>query len=276
MEDSTIQPANQPAKKKNKKKKKKKKKDFATSAAVAAAAAAIITVGISWWQGHVASRSFIVTQQGQIADEKKQLVDLTTAIAGLFAKQANPVNKAKGDYGLSEELTAQLTVAGQAGAEIIDDLNNKGVAGYEDIEVAQALAYSNDKADAITYYSYALKARPHNAVTRATALRYRAFLYYGLNQPTRAHRDMMGAASAFHEHLLETPSYIANAVAQAYAVDAYYQLTSFKDCAIALSDIKAARGALGSYDADSLVQEYMHDDSLWLETQCGRSLLHLP
>ena len=120
--------------------------------------------------------------------EQDQLVTLTSSIAGQLASQGTTTSKAKGSFALSDALVAKLTVEGQAGTVIIADLNNSGVAAYEYIEVGQALAYGGDKADAITYYSSALSAPPRNAVTRATALRYRGLLYYDLRKPAKVIR----------------------------------------------------------------------------------------
>jgi len=231
---------------------------------------AVVAVAALLWQGHVSSRE-------RIADERQQLVALTTQIAEQIAKEQTVA-----DTALSSALVAKLTVEGQAGVVLLDDLDDNGVAGYEYIEVARALEISGDKADAIEYYERALHAQPQNAVTRAIALRYRGLLYYDVGRFVDAHQDMMGAAGVFSEHLLETPYYIANSVARAYVMDAYYQLQPpLKSCSTAWDDMDRAVRALGSQQADSTVKWYTdHANELWW-SMCwgsGKRLLkhHLP
>jgi tetratricopeptide (TPR) repeat protein len=262
----TDQQTDQPTDRRTGKETKKKKKLRAELISAASLVVAIGAAAVAGWQ-------LSYSNAERIATEQNQLVTLTSNIAGQLASQGTTTSKAKGSFALSDALVAKLTVEGQAGTVIIADLNNSGVAAYEYIEVGQALAYGGDKADAITYYSSALSAPPRNAVTRATALRYRGLLYYDLSKPAKAHQDMIQAARAFSGRPLEPPSYIANSIAQAYVVDAYHQLVPFKGCSTARDDMQKARKVLGTYQENSLVQAFMVSDSAsWKWAKCKGSL----
>jgi hypothetical protein len=206
--------------------------------------------------------------------EQEQLVKLTTAIAGQIAQEQTTTSQATGNLSRSarsDALVAKLMVEGQAGIVLIDDLANKdkGVAGYEYIEVAQALAIGGDKAGAIEMYKAALKAQPSTAVTRATALRYMGVLYYGIDQHWIGHPTMMRAARVFSKPPLGARSYIVNAIAQAYVMDAWYQLDlRSPGCSTARADVQAAQKALGSYAESPSVQAWMHSDEVRLLAFC--------
>jgi hypothetical protein len=132
---------------------------------VISALAATAAVALSAWQVRLASQQNAVTEQDH-------LVQLTTNIAEQIAQgQATP-----GGTAVSDEIVAKLTVEGQAGSILIDELKNNGVEAYEYIQVARALAYGGNAADAITDYKAALKAPPHDPWARASALRYMGIL----------------------------------------------------------------------------------------------------
>jgi hypothetical protein len=256
----TNQPTNEPAKKK--KKKKKKKKHTSTWIAVISALVATAAVAISVWQVRLASQQNAVTEQDH-------LVQLTTNIAEQIAQgQATP-----GGTALSDELVTKLTVEGQAGTILIDELKDNGVAGYEYIEVAQALAFGGNAADAITDYKAALKVPPHDPWTRASALRFMGILYYQIDQPRIGHQTLVRAAKVLSEgRPLNSRSYIANSIAQAYVVDAYHQLlTPYKGCSTYQDDMKAAQKAIGSYPPSANVQVFANAAKKAYQTKCTGS-----
>lgn len=257
----TDQPTNEPTNEPAKKKKKKKKKHTATWIAVISALAATAAVAISAWQVRLASQQNAVTEQDH-------LVQLTTNIAEQIAQgQATP-----GGTALSDEIVTKLTVEGQAGSVLIDELKDNGVAAYEYIEVAQALAYGGNAADAITDYKAALKAPPHDPWTRASALRFMGILYYQIDQPMIGHQTLVRAAKVFSEgRPLNSRSYIDNIIAQAYVVDAYHQLTPYKGCSTAQDDMQAAQKAIGSYPPSGNVQYFANAAKKAYQTKCTGS-----
>jgi tetratricopeptide (TPR) repeat protein len=240
MGDSTIQPTNHPANQPTDHPAKNKKLNAATLIALASAATAIAAVGISLQQADIADRQ-------NTAAEQQQLVNLTTHVAEQFAQEQTAA------------ITANLEVEGQEGAVLIDDLHGKGVASVEYIQVARALENVGHGTDAIKYYKAAVNALPHDAETRASALRYLATIYYNLGQPVIAHRYAMRAVTTFNGHQVEPAWYEHNSIAQAYLLDASYQIDIKGGCPMAARDKAAAQNVIGSYGKTALVQSLMAD-----------------
>ena len=272
MEDSTNQPTNESAREPTNESAreptnepaKKKKKPTSAWVAVISALAAIAALAISVWQVHLANQQNAVTEQDH-------LLQLTTAIAEQIAQGQTTSNQATA-LTASGEIVSKLTIEGQAGTVLINDLKVNGVAAWEYIEVAQALAYGGNAATAITDYKAALKAPPHDAWTRASALRYMGILYYQIEEPRKGHQTLVQAAKVVsEEHPLNARSYVANIIAQAYVVDAYYQLTPYQGCSTAQDDMQAERKVMGSYAPTSIVKVYADAVNKAYQAKCTGS-----
>jgi hypothetical protein len=211
----------------------------AAVAAVAAASVSVFQVG--------------VTRQQNTVAEQDQLVALTATIAQTITQQQANINHADGSLtgvaraqavaNLQTATVAQLEVDGEAAAVLISELHGAGVAGIEYVQVAEALDISGHMGQAITFYSDAVSAPPHDAVTRADALRNQGGLYYSLGQDGAGHRDYVEAASVFEGHVQMTQFLRDNSMAQAYLNDADNQL-GINGCHVAASDTQAALRAL--------------------------------
>jgi tetratricopeptide (TPR) repeat protein len=122
---------------------------------------------------------------------------------------------------------------------------------------------------AIKYYDHALRTLPRDVPTRATALRYRGNLYYKLDQPERGHKDLKRAAEIFGEHPRVSQYYKATTVAQAYLMDAYWQISiKGKGCSVALEDITKAQGAMGPYAQTPAIKSLAKKDAHKYESEC--------
>jgi hypothetical protein len=247
---STIQPTNQPTKRPTNHPAKKWHLNAATLIALASAATAIIAAVISARQVNLASKQ-------NTAAEQQQLVILTTHIAEQFEQKRTPA------------ITANLEVEGQAGAELINDLGGEGVASIEYIQVARALEDVWHGTDAIKYYKAAVNALPHDAETRASALRYLALIYYGLDQPVIAHQYAMQAVKTFKGHQMEPRWYEVNTIAQAFLVDASSQIGIKGGCAIAARDMAAIENVTRSEGKTSLVQRLTRKTKHEYKSRCS-------
>ena len=96
-----------------------------------------------------------------------------------------------------------------------------------------------------------------------------AVLYYNDRQPSVAHRKLMLAARVFKSQRLEPPDYVVNNVAEAYLVDASYQITI--SCRAALEDIQLAHRALGNYPPNTVVGALLAQDTSNYDSTCGAS-----
>jgi len=230
---------------------KKKKLHIATWLALASAVTAIIAAWISAGQVRIAAAQ-------NIAAEQEQLVTLTTTIAQQLAQEQASGNQSAASQGqatllgpldveaepnASPVVVAELTADGQAAAVLISSLHGNGVAGIEYVEVANALAAGGDMAQALTFYNDAVNAPPGDAVTRATALREEAGVYYLLGRNATGHQDMLEAAKVFTGHVVLAQSLIERSIAQAYLADSGYQIL-IKGCQVAVADIRGAENAL--------------------------------
>jgi hypothetical protein len=246
---------------------RKKKRHVATWIALASAVTAIAAAAISGYQVHIAG-------QQNTQSEQTQLVNLTTMIAQQFADSGNnQVTRTSAAQSiLATKLQGRvelLSVYGQAGAVLIQDLNGNGVASMEYIEVGRALDYTGDTAGAIPYYKDALIAPPHAPYTRAQAMRYLGFLYYGLGSNMIAHRYMMRATKVYGRHPLEYKSGVANTIAQGYVEDADWQI--YINCRTAAADMEAGQRVLGSYSADAVTQTFLNIDEKNYAGNCNGS-----
>lgn len=259
MGDSTIQPTNDPAGKKKWRAawawlvSALKNWTAATWVALVSALVATAALGLAAWQGHIHTREHIEAEQ-------QQLVTLTTQIAEQFAQKTAATNKQistpTGKVAQSNkvaEIVAKLTVEGQAGAVLIDELKGEKVAGMEYIEVAEALEEGGDYARALTYANTAFNAAPDDAETRATALRALAKIHYFLGRNATAHQDLMRAVKVYPKDVVEPRSYMANSIAQAYLTDAYYQVLYVRDCQSAKDDKSAAQNSIRDYGMNAVV-----------------------
>jgi tetratricopeptide (TPR) repeat protein len=257
MGESTIQQANQqtdqPTGEPGKKKKKKKKnRPVSTWIAVFSAATAIAAAVISGLQVNLASREHAQA-------ESQQLVRLTTLIAGQFATLT--------DSNVTTVI-ADLTVEGQAGAELIRDLHGDGVTGTEYVQVARALEKPGYTAEAITYYKEAVNVSRHDVLTRGEALRWLGGAYYSLHRPELAHQAYMQAAKIFSGPVVMPPDYKANNIAQAYLLDADYQIGF--SCRTAHAELKHAQQVIAPSDENPVVKSLMRgvpDD--YHQSKCG-------
>jgi tetratricopeptide (TPR) repeat protein len=214
---------------------------------------ALLALGASGW-------SLWYSSKQKTADQQDQLVKLTTAIAGQMAREQTASILATGKLtGAARSSAAsnaiaditKLTVEGQAAAVLIDVVGDKRVTGMEYIEVAQALEVGGDIRRAIKYYDHALRTLPRDVPTRATALRYRGNLYYKLDQPERGHKDLKRAAEIFGEHPRVSQYYKATTVAQAYLMDAYWQISiKGKGCSVAPGGHNKSTGSHGALCAN--------------------------
>jgi hypothetical protein len=227
MGETTVQPTNQTAEKKD--------RHLATWIAAASALTAIVAAAISAW-------SVVTANKADTAAKQQQLLNLSFAIAQQF------------EASRTQAITDQLEAEGQAGAVLINDLNGHGVASIEYIEVAWALQDDGHGITAATYLKKAVNAPPHDAETRATALRQLVIFYYGLDQPMTAHRYAMQAVKALNRSSMEPRFYRANSIAQTYYLDADYQVDIKGGCPMAAREMAAGQKALGPYSANDSVQ----------------------
>lgn len=253
---------------------KKKQRHASTWIALASAATAIVAAGISFYQVNVASKQNTVAEQ-------EQLVTLTGTIAQTLAQEQTTINQAGGNLTGAARTTAeaeaqlavitQLEVQGQAAAVLISDLHGAGVAGIEYVQVARALDAAGDTGQAITFYTDAVNAPPYDVVTRANALRNQGALYYSLGQDAPGHRDYLKAASLYKGNVQMTQALKDNSIAQAYLVDAGYQLV-IRGCHLATTDFKAAVRALapiGTSGENTAVQALIAIDTAAYKSKCA-------
>jgi hypothetical protein len=253
--------------------KKKKKLHFATWIALASAVAAIIAAFIS-------ASSVNVAKAQNIAAEQQQLVSITIAIEQAFSGQQAAEDQAAGkltgtarsaavaDADLA--IVAETTADAQAAAVLISNLDGDGVAGIEYITVARGLANYGDTAMAITYYKDAVNASLYDVPTRADALRYEGGLYYALGQDAIGHQDMMSAAQVYGGHPELSKGLIDNSIAQAYLVDAEYQIQA-NGCHTAATDIangKRALAPLGTNGPQLTIQALEGEDATAYSNKC--------
>jgi hypothetical protein len=214
--------------------------------ALASAVTAIAAAGIS------VSQVSATREQNTVA-EQEQLVALTATIGQTISQDQATTSQAEGNLtgmvraqaeaNVQVAEVAQLEVDGEAAAVLISELHGEGVAGIEYIQVGEALSLGGHTGQAITFFSDALSAPPHDAVTRADALRNQATLYYSLGQDAAGHRDFLEAASLYEGPVEMTQFLKDNSIAQAYLVDAEHQL-GINDCHVAAADTRAALRAL--------------------------------
>jgi hypothetical protein len=270
--DPGNQPAGHPS--------SRKKRHVSTWVAVVSAAAAILAAVIAAEQVSVARSQVNAANAQNMETQQEEVATLASQIGGLFEQEQNGTNQATGaltrplGQSAAEASTfsaaiAQLAVDGQAGGALIQGLHNKGIVCIEDIEIARALAYAGDNFDAVTYYKDAVKAAPHDPTTSGTALQYMAVIYYTDHQPSVAHRQLMLAAKVFKGQRLETPYYVVNNVAEAYLVDASYQITI--SCRVASEDLKLTNQALGSYSPNPVVGTLLTQDKSAYNLRCKAS-----
>jgi hypothetical protein len=225
--ETTVQPASQAAGKKG--------RHLSILITVATALTAVVAAVISAWSVNTA-------KQADTATKQQQLLNLTFTIAQQF------------DVSQTQGITDQLEAEGEAGAVLINDLNGNGVASIEYIQVARALNNDGHGIAAATFFKKAVNAPPYDPETRATALRYLAVFYYHINQPMAGRRYAMQAVKALNRSSKEPRFFRANAIAQAYYLDADAQLDTKGGCPIAARDMAAGQKALGTYSADGNVQ----------------------
>ena len=282
MGGTTIQPEDQPGTKTDQPpkektdqppKKKKKKRHTSTWVAGISALAAVAALIFSAVQVRMSGKQNDV-------DEQQQLVDLTTKIAQHYTQEQEAAGQqstgvpgntavASQSQGVAE-LIVRLTVEGQAGALLIEDLNGNGVTSTEYDEVGQALEVGGHTADAIKYYKAAVTAPPKDAETTATAQRYLADIYYSLHQYGKYHSYLMQAVEDFDGHLVEAPDIRANSKAQAYLMDVFYQLI-YKRCKDAQGDMSNAANATKNYGQNTVVQNLTTRDNTWYGNVCKGS-----
>jgi predicted nucleic acid-binding protein len=278
MGEPTIRPPDRPVRRPyalSAQKKWWKRWTASTWAAIAAAGVSLVALGFS---AHYSSTQNTLTKQGQVAAERDRLLDITASIAQQLAREQGATGTAGATtshtaVAATTENIAILAVEAEASKPLIADLQGiHGVTAYEYIQVAQALEISGDRAGAFLMYKYALTSSYSNAVERSTALRYLGVFYYKLAKPTIGHQYLMRAAEAFKFAFLADPYYTANSIAQAYLLDAYYQLTISKGCSTARDDMSAARRAMGFYGRTSVVQSYENAVKEAFQTRCSGSL----
>jgi flagellar basal body-associated protein FliL len=254
-------------------KKKKKKLHFVTWIALASAVAAIVAAFIS-------ASSVNVAKAQNIAAEQQQLVTITIAIEQAFAGQQAAEDQAAGNRtGTARSaavanadlaIIAETTADAQAAAVLISNLHGAGVAGIEYVTVARALANYGETALAITYYKDAVIASPHDVPTRADALRFEAGLYYSLGQAAIGHQDMIAAAKAYGGNPELSKSLIDNSIAQAYLLDAGYQIRA-NGCRTAATDmVNGVRAVtpLGTNGAQLTIQALESEDTTAYQSKC--------
>lgn len=246
---TTDQPASQTTDQQRGKKNKKKKRHTSTWIALASAATAIVAAAISAYQVHIAG------QQNTEA-EQTQLVSLTSVIAQQFTQIATATNQTSATplahnvaAQTNQGFAAQLQVDGQASAVLIQALNGNGVASVEYIQVARALDWTGDTTDAITYYKKALTAPPYAPGTRAQALRFLGYVYYGLGQSVTGHRYYLLATQVYRKYPGKYyRSSEAATIAQGYAEDASWQI-SIHNCPLAANEMMVVERLLAPYSA---------------------------
>jgi predicted nucleic acid-binding protein len=278
MGEPTIRPPDRPVRRPyalSAKKKRWKRWTASTWAAIAAAGVSLVALGFS---AHYSSAQNTLTKQGQIADERDRLLDITASIAQQLAQEQAATSRAGATtshtgVAATTENTAILAVEAEASKPLIADLKGSHiVTAYEYIQVAQALEISGDRAGAFLMYKQAIASSYSNAVERSTALRYLGAFYYKLAMPTLGHQYLMRAAEAFKSALLADPYYKANSIAQAYLMDAYYQLTIPKGCSTAQHDMRSARRVRGLYAPTAAVQSYENVLKEAFQARCSGSL----
>jgi hypothetical protein len=270
MGEPTIRPPDRPVRRPyalSAKKKWWKRWTASTWAAIAAAGVSLVALGFS---AHYSSAQNTLTKQAQVAAERDRLLDITASIAQQLAREQGATGTA---VAATAENIAILAVEAEASKPLIADLNGRnGVTAYEYIQVAQALEISGDRPGAFLMYKHALTSPYSNAVERSTALRYLGVFYYKLAEPTIGHQYLIRAAKAFKSAFLADPYNTANSIAQAYLLDAYYQLTISKGCSTARDDMSSARRVTGSYGRTSVVQSYENAVKKAFQTMCSGSL----
>jgi hypothetical protein len=249
------------------------KRGVPTWIALASAGTAIVAAVIAGFQVNQSGRQNTEAAQAQLVSLTTTISQQLTAIDTGTSTPVGASTKAGASTGLSTSAAtdqgnvAQLTVEGQAGAVLIGDLNGNGVASIEYVEVGRALEYEGDTADAITYYKDALSAPPHDASTRAEALRFLGWAYYTLGQNVIAHQYMIRATKTFRGHPLETGSYLANTIAQGYLEDADWQIY-IHHCPIGSADFSAVRRVMGPYRENVVNQNFFTTDTKEFISKC--------
>jgi outer membrane murein-binding lipoprotein Lpp len=258
----------------------RKKRHVSTWVAVASAVAAILAAVIAALQVDVGRSQVNAANTQNIETQQEELATLAAQIGGLFEQEQTGTNQATGaltrppaqsaaEASTLNAAIAQLTVDGQAGGALIHSLHNKGIVGIEDIEIARALAYAGDNSDAVVYYKDAVNAIPHSPTTSGTALQYMAVIYYTNRQFSVAHRQLTLAAKVFKGQRLEPPDYVVNNVAEAYLVDASYQVTV--SCRVAFADLQLTHQALGGYQPNTVVGTLLAQDASAYDSKCKAS-----
>lgn len=247
MGETTVGPTNPAAEQKD----KQKDRHASTWIAVASAVTAVVAAVLSGLQVNLASSEHADT-------ERQQLVSLTTLIATQFAQLT--------DSNVTT-VVAELTVEGQAGTELIRELNGDGVTGTEYSEIGRALEKSGYTAQGITYYKHAVDVSRHEAETHGEALRFLGLAYYTLPRPELAHQALMQAVKTFSGHLVEPPDYIANDIAQAYLLDAEGQLDY--SCRTAHTELKVAQHTMAHFGENPVVKYDMNVVPKEYKSKCG-------
>ena len=156
-------------------------------------------------------------------------------------------------------LEDELNIEGQSAEGVISQLAGNGVTSIEYDEVARALTYGSETAQAIAYFQDAVKAPPHDLVVEQEALRAEGDLYYNVGQPATGHDYVIRSIQIFSGHLTISKNFRANDIAQSYLNDASYQLNI--SCRTAATDIMAAKnvtsqaGGANTTNASSIANE---------------------
>ena len=244
MGETTVQPTNQATDKKG--------WNVSTLITAGSAATAVVAAVISALSVNAANKA-------DTAAKQEQLLNITFSIAQQF------------DERQTQAITDQLEAEGEAGAVLINDLGGNGVASIEYIQVARALNNDGHGIAAATYFKKAVNAPPYDGETRATALRYLAIFYYHLDQPVTGHRYAIRAAKVLIRSSKEAGFYRANSIAEAYYMDADYQVDIKGGCPIAASDMAAGHKALGPYLALDNTQENVSAAKNGYKSNCKRT-----
>jgi hypothetical protein len=202
---------------------------------------------------YISGSSVKVAESQNVAADQQQLVSITIAIEQAFSGQrlaeeqagANLTGTAKSAAIADADLAIVTETAAdaEAAATIINHLHGNGVAGIEYVTVARALANYGNTPLAITYFNDAINASLNDVPVRADALRYEAGLYYSLGQSALGHQDLISAAQVYNGQLEINKGLKGNSIAQAYLVDAGYQIT-IGGCRVAASDLLDAEHSL--------------------------------